>query len=348
MDKKITLDEEITNLNKNNKDEERIIFDYIYNELYPKNKKNNITTIVNEDGKDHFVSLEYFNAKIYLLFQEIEYLSKKITEIKGFYKSILIFLRDYKDDLEEIKFLNKKLNKLFGVLDNYKELGEQTNVDNINTNNIINENEIEEIKNKTKNISKNLKKNKKNKKNSSNIVEIDNENSLNNIKKDELDEEFKNIDLNKINFEFEDNNNNDVDKIIIDDKNNNNSSNNNSILSDNLSENNKSQISIKHIERKKTEQRTNFMLLLKEKKEIYEIFKNLKGYCEMDVYKVIECTENNKTSKFYVYIHLSKKKRIDIADLGSAELVNMKFKNFNINNFITIVNGKLIFNAFSN
>lgn len=90
------------------------------------------------------------------------------------------------------------------------------------------------------------------------------------------------------------------------------------------------------------------MLLLNQKKEIYDIFKNLKSYCEMDVYKAIECIQINKDAIFYVYIHLSKKKRINIEDLGGAKIVDMKFKNFNINKFIENINGKLIFNAFSN
>lgn len=98
--------------------------------------------------------MDYFNAKIYLLFQEIEYLSKKITEIKGFYKSILLFLKEYKDDLLKVRFLNSKLKNLFDVLDNIRE---QNNVDNITTNINITENDNENLK-KSKNIHKNFKK----------------------------------------------------------------------------------------------------------------------------------------------------------------------------------------------
>lgn len=35
MDKKITLYDKLRKLDKNNKDDERIVFDYVYNELYP-------------------------------------------------------------------------------------------------------------------------------------------------------------------------------------------------------------------------------------------------------------------------------------------------------------------------
>ena len=98
--------------------------------------------------------MDYFNAKIYLLFQEIEYLSKKITEIKGFYKYILLFLKEYKDDLLKVRFLNSKLKNLFDVLDNIRE---QNNVDNITTNINITENDNENLK-KSKNIHKNFKK----------------------------------------------------------------------------------------------------------------------------------------------------------------------------------------------
>lgn len=344
MNKKFNLDEEIKKLDNNAKDEEREIFDFVFNEMNPKNKKNNITSMVSEKGKDQFVSLDYFNSKILLLFQEVEYLGKLIIETKGFYKSILFFLREYKEDLIEVRYFNSKLKNILEMCD---ILMKNNNLANLIANtNIANNNQ--NYDNKIKNDNRKIKKNKKNKTQKINVAKNDNENCYNNSKIDEIEDEFKNIDLDKIDFEIPDKSNISNDKISFDDNSKNDSSFNSSINMDNFSDKNNSRITFKTNKKKKTEQSTNFMLLTDNKQEIFEIFKNLKEYCEIDVYKGIEFSKNNKDYLYYIYIHLPKKKRLEIEDLITAKIVKMKFKSFNIDNFVNKVNGRVIYNAFNN
>ena len=344
MNKKFNLDDEIKRLDNFAKDEERDVFEFVFSEMNPKNKKNNITSMVSEKGKDEFVSLDYFNSKILLFFQEVEYLSKLILETKGFYKSILFFLREYKEDLIEVRYLNSKLKNIFAMCD---ILMKNNNLANLIANtNIANNNQT--FDNKSKIVNRKTKKNKKYKTQLINVAKNDNENCLNNSKIDEIEDEFKNIDLDKIDFEIQNKSNISNDKISLDENSKNDSSFNSSINMDNFSDNNNSRISFKTNKKKKTEQSTNFMLLTDNKQEIFEIFNKLKEYCEMDVYKGIEFSKNNTDYLYYIYIHLPKKKRLDIEDLSTAKIVNMKFKSFNIDNFIDKVNGRVIYNAFGN
>jgi hypothetical protein len=63
---------------------EEDIHHFVFSYLYPPNQANNINSTV--EGK--FVSLEYFNSRMYLLMDELGYISKSITDIKSYYKQI--------------------------------------------------------------------------------------------------------------------------------------------------------------------------------------------------------------------------------------------------------------------
>jgi hypothetical protein len=177
---------------------EEDIHHFVFSYLYPPNQANNINSTV--EGK--FVSLEYFNSRMYLLMDELGYISKAITDIKSYYKQIsgmidnltnlflqimkLYFVKfpEDKPNADYIKNIpaNEDINFIFGETKLSENSNSKKNQKNIKNSNNISQNSDNilcipgKIPGKIDNIGdskdidlhQNLKKNKKKSKNKTN------------------------------------------------------------------------------------------------------------------------------------------------------------------------------------
>ena len=285
------------------------IYKYMSEELYPKKYRINNNPINDKDSKHtKFVPLDYFNSKFYLLTLDLEYIHHLLIEMKSFNKMINAQLEKITKII--IDFILKNQN--FSVIQNHDQNNDHNN----------NEKDNKSCKNEI------LKKNDINLKDIS-ILE-NNEYESEKINVDEFEDAFKNIDLESINFDINDNNNTEKVKII---KKENNDTSSSDIDSNNVRE-------IKKVKNKKmknnisTSQKINFLATTYTKENIYNIYKKLVPYANLDVFKVYEEKLNNDKILYHIYIHLIKKRRLFISDFLDAKFVDFNFKYSNIYEYL--------------
>jgi hypothetical protein len=280
--------------------------------------------------------------------QDLDMLGLNITEIKGNIKQI-------SEMIKELTHLILTLIKMYCVKEpeNNESIKEEVSP-NIDIKNVdLPESNINEIK-----INKNKKKKKCSVKHSKNNFFSDSElKSVNltvpedknkNLKKSKKESEFNdfdNIDLNKINFDFEDNGKDDENKIIIDKTSVKSSDNENKIDIDKTSvksSDTESDLSnssnfnlIKNTgDDTYSEYKTNFLYWTDTKQKVFDIYFNIQGYAGLDVYLGVEEKIDEKNSKYYIYFHCRRRKRIKIIDLEMATAVNIHCKKTNIKNLL--------------
>lgn len=157
---------------------------------------------------------------------------------------------------------------------------------------------------------------------------------------DLIDEEFKNINLEAIDFDLGINSNVKSEPIL----------DNNSL---NFSSSDEDKIYIKKKKKSKryqlqnmTNLKTNFLYGNKSKDKYTEIYSNLLPYANMDKFLVAEEIIENKDCIYYIYVHLKRKKRLFISDFLDSEEIEFNFKKNKIIAFLQS-KGNIIFNPFS-
>jgi hypothetical protein len=300
----------------------------VFELLYPKNEPNNINTLTKDNSDLKFVPLDYFNAKILLLMQEIEFILKEITDIKAYYKNISNKL-DYS--------INNIINLIVKYAADYN-LDVKAGVDDVKI-------EKKNIKN-TEFYDKNLKKKKKKHKKVKNLINIEDNKFLNEdkknpiIPKDSVDDVFPDIDLDSIDFDLGENKSISGNKIDIDSKSDSSESN-----VENLDTLNKESFN-KIINTQSIKQRQCYFLKLSKKDKIYDLYTNLKGSSLLDDYRGIEESAGNGIFNYYAYVHFVRKKRLTIKDIEDSTFIDYNFNKIkNLDSFLE-TKGKIIFNPF--
>ena len=297
---------------------EEDIYKFMSEELYPKKFRINDNPIKDKDSKEiKYVPLDYFNSKFYLLTLDLEYIHHLLIEMKSFNKMINSQLEKITKII--IEFILKNQN--FSV--NQKQ--NQKNNDNIN------EKDNNNFKNENLNI------NDINFKDTSKLEYKDNESDK--IILDDIEDEFKNIDLESIKFDINDNIEVENIKSIKTEKNDRSSSD---IEDDKVGKTQK----VKNKKKNNvntTSPKINFLAITYTKDNIYKIYDNLLPYANLESYKVIEEKLCEDKFLYYIYIRLIKKRRLFLTDFLDAKFVDFNFKNSDINDYLDS-KGPCIFN----
>jgi hypothetical protein len=304
------------------------IHKFVYTYLYPEALPNNINTKI--DGQ--FVTMEYFNAKLFLLMGEIDYISKCITDIKSYYKQMS-------------GMLDKITNLILTVMQMYFVKNPEDSVP-INIEKDSKKEDIKEDKTGFNSDDNIKKKNSRKHKKKDKTKHLQND-IVDGIKKvdEEKDDLFDNLDLDIIDFNFRELNESSENKIIVDKNDQVNSTQNNKINDKNLNlnssiSNTEHSCNIKHNliknngENTTTDYKTNFFFLTKDKQTIYDIYYNINGSAGLDRFFGIEEHLGEGKSNFYVYFHCKRRKRIKTIDLEDAKEINVEFRKINIKEFL--------------
>jgi hypothetical protein len=332
------------NLNRNEEDVHRWVFE----QLYPKDQPNNITTITKDNSNLKYVTIEYFNAKLYLLMEEISFISKEILDIKSYYKNISNHL-----DLT----INNIIQKIFTYANEHNintsniNPDEKNNIDQNNVNPDVNFDKKDiNICEQSSNLHKKIKKNKKNKKKKHNSNEFldDNFENFDKIQKkindsNNINEEFPDIDLNSINFDIEDFKNDSAEKIDLDE----NSNSQDSVASKNYKTLQNDSFN-KLLPNQSLKQKKIYFFTTKNKNKIYEVYDNMKVTGLLADYKGLENKENDGNITYYIFINFIKKKRIGVKDIEDLVYINVNFTYVkNIDDFLASY-GRIIFDPIKN